>query len=144
MGARYLGIDYGTKRIGLAVSDPEGRIASPLRALPAVGDAASQVRDVVAAAAEYDVNEWVIGLPLNMDGSEGPQVRLVKTFAAALTKATDGPVHLWDERLSSETADAYLARTGLTHGQKKRRRDALAAQAILQEFLDHLAQCARP
>lgn len=140
MNARYLGIDYGTKRIGLAVSDAAGGIASPLQTLPVVGTCDRQVRDVIEAAADFDVDEWLVGLPLNMDGSSGPQAALAREFATLLAEATGAPVHLWDERLSSYAADAHLSQSGLTHLQKKRRRDAIAAQVILQSFLDARAE----
>ncbi len=136
MCARYLGIDYGTKRIGLAVSDPDGQVASPLTTLLSGGDPDTQARDVVRAAEDYGVEEWVVGLPLNMDDSEGPQSKLVRRFATCLARFTDDPVHLWDERLSSLTADDRMAQTGLTHKKKKKRRDALAAHVILQSFLE--------
>lgn len=140
MSVRYLGIDYGTKRIGLAVGDGAGGIASPLRTLPAVGTLAGRVADVIRAGGDFAIDEWVVGVPLNMDGSSGPQAEVTREFAALLAKATGNPVHLWDERLSSFAADAHMSRTGLTHRQKKRRRDAVAAQVILQGFLDARAE----
>ena len=135
-GCRFLGIDYGTKRIGLSVSDPTGAIASPLKTLPAARTCEEQVRDVIDGAGEFDIDQWVVGLPLNMDGSAGPQAKLVERFAQRLAQATGAPVRLWDERLSSYEADQRMARTGLTHKKKKRRRDSIAAQIILQSFLD--------
>lgn len=84
--------------------------------------------------------EIVVGLPLNMDGSEGPRAKLVQAFAQRLAGASARRVHLHDERLSSVEADKRMARTGLTHGQKKKRRDALAAAAILRSFLDDRAE----
>lgn len=136
MGRRFLGIDYGTKRIGLSVSDPTGAIASPFKTLPAARTFDEQVRDVIDGAGEFDIDEWVVGLPLNMDGSAGAQAKVVEQFARRLAKASGAPVRLWDERLSSYEADLRMARSGLTHKKKKRRRDALAAQVILQSYLD--------
>jgi putative Holliday junction resolvase len=134
---RYICVDYGSRRIGLAVSDPEGRIASPLGVVECAGDVSQTVERVIAeASAEFDVDAWVVGLPLNMDGSEGPQAKVNREFASRLESATGQPVHLFDERLSSRQADIHMSQTGLTHQQKKRRRDALAAQVILQSFLD--------
>jgi len=132
----FCGVDYGTKRIGLAISNPEGTIASPLAAVDAAGPPDEVVRRVTDAVTDYDVGGWVVGLPLNMDGTEGPQARLVRTFGAQLAAHTHQPVHFWDERLSSDAADSLMARTHLTHKKKKARRDALAAQVILQSFLD--------
>lgn len=134
--ARYIGIDHGSKRIGLAVSDPGGSIASPLKTISAARDWADQVRDVVKESADFDVDEWVVGHPLNMDGSEGPQGKLTRRFAEALRLATSQPVHLWDERLSTAQADIYLADGEFTRKQRKGRRDKVAAQVILQSFLD--------
>ncbi|NOT00506.1 MAG: Holliday junction resolvase RuvX [Phycisphaerales bacterium] len=136
MTTRYVGIDFGEKRIGLAVGDDGGAIATPIGMIAAAGDDAGRVRDVILAAQSYAPDEWVVGLPLNMDGTEGPQARRVKIFAQLLGERTGQPVHLHDERLSSFEADQHMARTGLTHKQKKRRRDTLAAHAILQSFLD--------
>ena len=136
MSARYAGIDHGTKRIGVAVSDPTGAIASPLAVVSAVSELRNQVRDVLTAVEEFDIDQWVVGLPINMDGSEGPQARVAQHFADELGQATNAPVHLWDERLSSLEADAHLDEAGATRKKKKARRDALAAQIILQSYLD--------
>lgn len=136
MSRRYAGIDYGTKRIGLAVSDPTGTIASPLKTITAAATRDEQVRDVIDAAGEFDIDEWIVGLPVNMDDTAGPQAKLTESFARTLADTTGAPVRLWDERLSSHEADARLAGTGLTHKKKKRLRDAVAAQVILQSYLD--------
>lgn len=133
---RLCGIDYGTKRIGLAISDPGGLIASPLATLTVKGGVAEQVRAVIEAAADYDVAGWVVGLPLNMDGSEGPQAKVTRRFAEQLAKASDRAVHFCDERLSSAEADTYLREAELTRKKRKQRRDQVAAQVILQSFLD--------
>jgi putative Holliday junction resolvase len=133
---RTCGIDYGTKRVGLAIGDPGGSIASPLATLTVRGVPADQARDVIAAVTEYDVAEWVVGLPLNMDGSEGPQAKATRAFAEQLGRISAKEVRLWDERLSSRTADAYLAEAELTQKKRKARRDRVAAQVILQTFLD--------
>ncbi len=132
----YGGIDHGTMRIGVAVSNPGGTIASPLVAVDAQGPVERVVRRILAAVEDYAVDEWVVGLPLNMDGTEGDQAKIVREFGSQLAAQAAAPVHFWDERLSSESADEHLARTGLTHKQKKLRRDAIAAQVILQSFLD--------
>ncbi|HEY3244156.1 MAG TPA: Holliday junction resolvase RuvX [Phycisphaerae bacterium] len=134
---RYLGIDYGTKRIGLAISDPSGSIASPLTTVPARGTLSEQARAVRQAAVAYDdIGACVVGLPLNEDGSEGPQAKLTRQFAAALEHVMPGPLHLWNEHLSSVTADELLAAGDFTRKERKARHDRLAAQIILQGFLD--------
>ena len=132
----FIGIDYGSKRIGLAVGTTQTGLASPLTTLEVRGDLAEQVQAVLTQAHAYDVSAFVVGLPLNMDDSEGPQAQLVRRFGTALAEATSLPVHYWDERLSSYAADELLQGAELTHAGKKRRRDRIAAQVILQEFLD--------
>ena len=142
MGARQrqvntiCGIDYGTKRIGLAVGDLQGRIASPLTTLTIAGDLEAQARVVIEAASDFDVAEWVVGLPMNMDGTEGPQAKATRKFGQRLEALSGKKVHYQDERLSSRAADEYLAEGELTRKKKKARRDRVAAQVILQAFLD--------
>ena len=124
------------KRIGLSVSDADETIASPLGMVDVRGDQDAQVRAVIAAGEQYDVAGYVLGLPLNMDGSEGKQAKLTRQFGTALAAASGREVHEWDERLSSAGADAYLAETELTRKKRRARRDAVAAQIILQSYLD--------
>ncbi len=132
---RYLAIDLGEKRTGVAIGDDLTGIVSPL--------------DVIETSSENerfirlrDLIEWegpgalVVGWPLNMDGSAGPAALKCKAFADRLSQATRLPVHLHDERQTSEIADEQMAMSGLTHKQKKARRDALAAAAILRGFLE--------
>lgn len=133
---RYLGLDIGGKRTGVAVADTELGIASPVTTIEsplASSDAlVLQIRGVIE---EHGPDALVVGLPLNMDGTEGPQARIVRGFAAELTSQTGLQVHLHDERLTSAAADERMARTGFTHRQKKARRDAIAAAEILAGFL---------
>ena len=133
---RICGIDYGTVRIGLAVGDLEGGIASPLATLNAPGNVDDQVRVIIEAAAAYDVGQWVVGLPLNMDDTEGPQAKTTRDFGRRLEAISGKTVHFFDERLSSVTADELLAPAELTRKKHKARRDRVAAQVILQSFLD--------
>jgi putative Holliday junction resolvase len=132
----YCGIDYGTKRIGLAISDPNGKIASPLCAVPANGTKETVLARIIEAVREYDVGGWVIGLPLNMDGTEGGQAKASRRFGEYVSQTTGMTAHYWDERLSSHAADEVLSQADLTWKKKKARRDAVAAQVILQSFLD--------
>lgn len=134
---RYLGIDYGLRRIGLALSDELATLASPLATLPSTGDPADDARNVVDVADREDVDGFVVGLPLNMDGTEGPQAKLVRTFAAGLeAESPRRTLQLWDERLSSFAADALLDQTELSRDKRKKHRDQIAAQVILQGYLD--------
>ncbi len=128
---RWIGIDHGTKRIGVAVGDAEGRIATPLEVVSA-GDVgfAERIKKIVA---EYDAVGVVVGWPLLGDDSEGPQARLARRFAADLAEMTGLDVRLWDERLSSFQADERL-KGEFTRKQKERRQDAVAAATILEDF----------
>ena len=133
---RWLGIDYGRRRIGLALSDPGGRIASPLMTLPGRGTARDDAEAITRLASEHEATGIVIGLPLNMDGSLGPQAKLSTTLAEQIRRHEELAVELWDERLSSFHADQLMQSAGLSATRRKEQRDALAAQVILQSFLD--------
>lgn len=133
---RWIGVDYGTRRIGLAVCDPGERIASPAATLDASGTAPNDAQRIIQWAQEYEPTGFVVGLPLNMDGSAGPQSKLSQAVAQQLERQGQLPVHLWDERLTSFQADEYLNVAGVHRSRRKRLRDALAAQVILQAFLD--------
>jgi putative Holliday junction resolvase len=139
---RLIAIDLGDKRTGLAMGDSVTAIASPAGVveIPITLGEGRALLDAIAARIDDLVGtapaELVLGFPLNMDGTEGPRAKLVRPFADRLRERTGRAVHLHDERRTSELADERMARTGLTHKQKKARRDAIAAAAILQSFLD--------
>jgi putative Holliday junction resolvase len=133
---RYLGIDHGTKRIGLAVGDGAGRLATPVQTVHAGGEPRGQVRAVLSAAEQYHIDAFVIGLPLNMDGTEGSQARLTRAFGALLGEADPRPVHYFDERLTSHAAADALRSTGQSRRKRAAREDSVAAQMMLQAFLD--------
>ena len=129
---RYLAIDYGLKRTGLAICDEGESIACPLKVLT---EGKILIETIVKIAGEEQAEAFVVGLPFNMDDSEGPQAKLVREFAQALGKQIDLPIHFQDERLSSFDAEGKLA--GLyTRKKKKGRLDAVAAASILQSFLE--------
>jgi putative holliday junction resolvase len=130
---RYLAIDYGTKRTGLAICDPSETIVSPLEVVRTGKGLLQKLSDVIK---KENVEAIVIGLPLNMDDSQGPQTKIVLTFAEKIKASMDIPVHLQDERLSSFAAEEKLADAGFYGRQKKRRLDAIAAAEILQAFLN--------
>ena len=136
----YLGIDYGTKRIGLAISDPMGTMASPLATVEARGGLADHVRAVLKEADAYAYEEIVVGLPLNMDDTEGPQAKTSRAFGAQLAKDSGKEVYYFDERLSSVGAEDVLRESDFTRKKRKARVDSLAAQIILQTFLDAQSQ----
>lgn len=133
---RYLAIDYGAKRTGLAVCDAAETIASPYDVLHGQKDLAKRIGQVVASE---NIDAVILGLPLNMDDSEGPQAKKVRGFAKELQSQIHVPVHFQDERLSSFGAELKLEETGLSRGKKKERLDALAAAEILQAFLEQKA-----
>lgn len=140
---RWIGIDYGTKGIGLAVSDAGAALASAEKTLSGSGNATADSRRVRDWAAEYTPEGYVVGLPLNMNGTAGSQAQISRKFAAALHALTSRPVELWDERLTTFQADEYLREAGVRaardrKGRQRRKllRDSLAAQIILQSFLD--------
>lgn len=135
---RYLAIDPGGKRMGLAVGNDVTRTATPLDVVEAGHDDA-RLQALAAAIDDQGPDALVVGLPLNMDGSEGPAAKSARRFGELCAQRFKLPVVYVDERLSSDTADQQMARTGLTHGQKKARRDALAAAAILRRLLEEPA-----
>lgn len=128
--ARILGLDVGERRIGLAISTPEGRLAVPLRVLERKNDAADL--DAIASLAKAEaVETLVVGYPRSLDGSVGPQARRVEAFARRLGEVTGLPIDLWDERLTSVQAERS-ARAGGRRGPS----DDIAAAIILQAYLD--------
>ena len=130
---RYLAIDYGIKRTGLAICDSAETIASPLAVIEGQKELLNKIADVVK---NEGVEAVVLGLPLNMDDTEGPQARLVFTFADVLKEHLGIPVYLQDERLSSFGAESKLASAKFTRGKQRKRLDAVAAAAILEAFLE--------
>lgn len=137
---RIIGIDYGTKRIGVAIGDTETRIAAPLKTLPGRGDTANDAASVAELAAEEEAVAVVVGLPISMNDTESPQTKLTRKFAADLLRLSQKPVHLQDERLSSFAADETMQQAGIDPRKRKHRgvSDRLAAQGILQDYLDTL------
>lgn len=131
---RYLAIDLGDKRTGLAVGDDETGLVTPVMTLP-VAPGPALVDAILRILREHDADTLVLGLPLNADGSEGPRARRTRRFGVSLQDATHAPIYYQDERLTSYAADKQLAGTGRTHKQKKQARDALAAAEILGDFL---------
>jgi putative Holliday junction resolvase len=134
---RHLAIDYGLRRVGLALCDPDEIIVSPLTVLRndpgRPSGAIQQIGDIVV---ENKVDAIVLGLPLNMDNTEGEQARQTRVFGEQLSRLVDVPLFYQDERLSSAAADEMMNGVGLTTKQRKEKRDMLAACAILQDYLD--------
>lgn len=132
---RTLGLDVGRATIGLALADEVLRTASPLRTLRRAGEEKdlSAIRQVVE---EYEVSRAVVGLPLNMDGSEGASARMARAFAGRLGESLGLPVELEDERLSTFEAAGRLRERGLSAREQKAVIDAEAAAVILQAWMD--------
>ena len=130
---RYLSIDYGTKRSGLAICDASETIVSPFGV---VKDRKKLLEKIVSLIKTENIDAIVLGLPLNMDDSEGPQARLVQRFAERLKNNINVPIHFQDERLSSFSAEEKLAYAELSRAKKRERIDAVAAAEILEAFLE--------
>ncbi|MBK8913909.1 MAG: Holliday junction resolvase RuvX [Phycisphaerales bacterium] len=138
---RYAGIDYGSRRIGIATAEDPVRIAFPTAAIPGVNDPGRDARALLRWCENHPVDEFVVGLPVNMDGTPGPQALRCEKFAEFLRRASGRPVHMQDERLTSFAADDALRSAGHTPADRRAarrsgQRDALAAQVILREWLD--------
>jgi putative Holliday junction resolvase len=132
---RILAIDPGKARLGLAVSDPERRIASPLTTWTR-RDAEQDARFLGKLIADEAVALIVIGLPVHLDGREGKQAKAARVFGAWLAQRTGLPCVFWDERFTTREAETHLWDAGLTHKRRKERRDRVAAQILLQSYLD--------
>lgn len=133
---RYLGLDVGDRRIGVAVSDPTGSIARPVGVYRRRGEG-DDVKHVVELAGEYEATGVVVGLPKNMNGSEGLQAEKTREFADALARR-GLTVALWDERLSTVEATRRLVEQRHTRRGIQQRIDSEAAALILQTYLDHM------
>ncbi len=131
---RFLAIDPGDKRTGLALGDDITGIATPLEII-VTSNRPERLRQIARAVERHGPDALVLGLPLNMDGSEGPPAKEARLFALELERHFALTVQLADERLTSYAADGLMSRSGLTHRGKKERRDALAAATLLKDFL---------
>ena len=132
---RALGIDFGEKRIGLAVSDAEGRYAIPWKTLTRRSDRQA-IEELSALAKEESIELIVLGDPRNLDGSTGLQSERVEAFSRKLAAALDLPIETVNESLTSHEADSRLREAGLKARRRRERVDSLAAQILLQEALD--------
>jgi putative Holliday junction resolvase len=140
---RILGIDLGTKTIGLAVSDEAATIAQPLRTLRRVGPR-KDVEAVARVVAEWEIERVVLGDPLEMDGSPGRLADEVARFANALAETTGLPVETWDERLTTVAAERALIEGNVRRGQRRKVIDQVAAALILQGWLDRARRAGAP
>jgi putative Holliday junction resolvase len=141
-GQCVAGLDLGTKTIGLSLSDLGWRFASPRPVIKRVKFTLDA--DVLLAFAEKDkVGGFVIGLPMNMDGSAGPRVQATRAFVRSMSEKTDIPFIFWDERLSTVAAERALLEMDVSRAKRKERIDSAAASFILQGALDRLSSLRR-
>jgi putative Holliday junction resolvase len=134
---RALGIDLGEKRVGLALSDPDGRVALPLKTLSRRNDR-TLLREIAAIAAEHGVELLVVGEPRHLDGRRGPAAQRAATFADKLGRATGLPCLLIDESLTTREAERRLREAGIDPRSSVERVDAVAAQILLEDGLELL------
>ncbi|MBS0245900.1 MAG: Holliday junction resolvase RuvX [Proteobacteria bacterium] len=139
-GARgaLIGLDLGTKTIGVAVSDPDRKLATAVETVARKQFTADAAR-VIALATERKATGFVLGLPINMDGSEGPRAQSTRAFARNFSKLTDLPIALWDERLSTAAVERDLIAADMRRERRAEVIDQHAAMFILQGALDRLA-----
>lgn len=135
MRGRVLAVDYGSRRIGLALSDPTGVATQMLPDVRRRGDDPRAAQEVAEVAHRYEVRTIVVGLPLRLDGTEGPQAQAARRFARLLERTAALPVRLWDERLTSVQAERILLEGGLRRKRRRQLRDRLAAALVLRSFL---------
>jgi putative Holliday junction resolvase len=129
---RVLGLDYGTVRVGIAISDALRLTAQPLEVVPTMG-ALERIRGL---AGEYELGEVVVGLPLSLSGGEGPSAAAARAFADEVAAATGLQVSLVDERFTTHTAERVLLEAGTKRAGRRKVVDKVAATVILQDFLD--------
>ena len=140
---RLIGIDLGAKTIGLAISDVERRLASPLRTLPR-GAFARDAEALTAIFSEFDVAGIVVGLPLDLDGRDTPRAQSTRAFARNLAMLTSLPIVFWDERFSTAAVTRSLIANDVSRARRAQVVDKMAAAFILQGVLDRLGGLAPP
>jgi putative Holliday junction resolvase len=138
IGRRLIGLDLGTKTIGMALSDPGLMIATPLRTIRR-RKFSKDAAEILDLCGRESVGAIVLGLPVNMNGTEGPRAQATRAFARNLQKLTDLPIVLWDERWSTAAAERVMIEADLSRAKRAEKIDAAAAGFILQGVLDRLA-----
>lgn len=134
---RIMGLDVGQKRIGIALSDPMGWTAQGHSVLQR--SSKDDMAALKALCAEQEVDLIVVGFPLNMNGTEGPKAMEIKEFASSLGEYTGLPIELWDERLTTVTAEKILIQADVSRRKRRQVIDKMAAAFILQAYLDRHA-----
>ncbi len=141
---RVLGVDLGQRRIGVAVSDAARRVATPLVVVERTRDAARHRRAIADLVSEWEATLVVVGLPVSLDGTEGPAAQASREEIAALADCIGVPVTAYDERLTTVTAHHDLSRSGLGGRQRREVVDMVAASVLLQAWLDAHTQAEDP
>jgi len=139
---RVLGIDLGSKRIGIATSDRSGTIATPYTVLLRCGSMGGDHRNIAKMVVEEEAEAVIVGLPLNMDGSEGKAAQAARVEAARMATVVGVPVHVHDERLTTVEADRVLMEQKMNAQARRRVVDKVAAAVMLQSWLDTQAHLA--
>ena len=136
---RIMGLDFGSKTVGVAVSDPLGITAQGIEIVRRTSEnkLRKTLARIEALVAEYQVTEFVLGLPKNMNGTIGPRAQTVMEFADALKEKIKLPIHFWDERLTTVEAHKMMIDAGMRRDKRKKNVDRIAAVLILQGFLDY-------
>jgi len=136
---RLLGLDLGTKTIGLAISNSDWSISSAVKTIQRTKFTAD-VKEMLAFATAEKVEGLVLGMPLNMDGTEGPRAQSTRAFARNLAQHTNLPLIYWDERLSSYAAEQFMLEADLSRKKRAKSIDHMAASIILQGCIDRLSE----
>lgn len=134
---RALGVDLGTKRIGLAISDSAGRVATPITVIQRSSDPMVHRRAIADEVAEWEAEIVVVGLPTSLDGTSGPAAEAALAECAAMDDHLSVPVATYDERLTTVVAQQHLQAQGVSTRQQRTMVDAVAAAVMLQGWLDH-------
>jgi putative Holliday junction resolvase len=134
---RVIGLDLGTKRIGVAVSDESLTIAQPKELIERRSNA-YVIERLMSLVAEYhgDVEKMIVGYPVNMNGTKGERARDAEMFSVVLRKGTGLPVELWDERMTTAEAEDVMIEADMSRAKRRKKIDSMAAQLILQSYLD--------
>ncbi|MGN6033056.1 MAG: Holliday junction resolvase RuvX [Thermomicrobiales bacterium] len=133
MPGRMLGLDLGERRIGVAISDELGMIASPLTMVPRQGPV---VKDVLALIERYGIVRVIVGMPTSLSGREGPQAASIRAYAESIRAELGVPLDYWDERMTTSIAEQHLIASGVRRDKRKQQVDAMAAAVMLQGYLD--------
>jgi len=132
---RILGLDYGDRRLGFALSDFSEIIATPLRVETCESEKQA-LKCIVSVCKETEAVKLVVGMPLNMDGTKGPRAEKTEAVVEGLRKRLEIPIETWDERLSTREAERVMIDAGASRAKRKKSIDKLAAQILLQNYLD--------